>query len=176
MGELIPVKVQEHENGTKTVEAVVEDERSFRFDLSVFPHTQGDEADDLRLRHLERLLHTNPSSEDILYPPPDIADMRELLENQSVDIDTMIVSPDDIAGDLIRLLSEIKQNHSIEGRAAILILEGDIGLLEIEMAAKALENECKTDVLQVGFNKGDIPGKVYASLWWFDRHKWSRES
>ncbi len=154
MGEMIPAKLQEQATGAKSVEVMADGEGRFRFDLSVFPHAP-DEA--LYLHHLERLLHTAPSDKDILYPPPDIADMRELLENQSVDVDTMIVSPDDIAGDLIRLLPEVKQNHNIEGRAAILIIEGDIGLLEIEATAEALESECKTDVLQVGFYKGDIP-------------------
>ncbi len=171
--EWISARVQERENGTKSVEVVINNENDFRFDLSVFSHVPGD---DFCLRHLERLLCTDPSDSDTLYPPPDIADTRELLENQSADVDTMIVSPDDIAGDLIRLLPEIKQNHSIKDRAAILILEGDTGLLEIETTAKALESGCNTDVLQVGFYKGDILGGIWASLWWFDRRKWSWET
>lgn len=176
MREWISVQLQENKNGTKTVGVVVDSERSFRFDLSVFPHTPGDEDDDLCLRHLERLFHTDPSDSSIQCPPPDIADTRELLENQSVDVDTMVISPNDIAGELILMFPEFKQNHNIKGRAAILIIEGDIGLLDIEIAAKALEGECNTDVLPVSFYKGDIPSKVYASLWWFDRRKWSWET
>lgn len=168
--DLINIQVQEHENGTKTVEVVLGEDRKFKFDLSVFPYAPRDNTD-LFLRHLERLFHTDPSGKDILYPPPDVADTREFLEGQSVDVDTIIVSQDDIAGDLIRLLSEVKQNHSIEGRAAILIIEGDIGLLEVETAASAIEEAYHTDVFRVGFYKDDIPGKVYASLWWFDRRK-----
>lgn len=76
MGDLIHIQIQEHENGTKTVEVVVDNEDSFRFDLSVFPQVQGVIADNLCLRHLERFFHTDPSSSGIIYPPPDIADMR----------------------------------------------------------------------------------------------------
>ena len=170
MDDLIRIQIGENGNGTKTAEVVVDDGRSFRFDLSVFSHAPDE---DLFLRHLERLFHTDPSSNDILYPPPDVADTRELLEDQPVDVDTIIVSQDDIAGDLIRLLSEVKQNHSIEGRVAILIVEGDIGLLDVETAASAIEEAYHTDVFRVGFYKDEIPGKAYASLWWFDRRKWS---
>ena len=174
MDDLIHIQIQEHENGTKTVEVVIDEDRKFRFDLSVFPYAPRDNTD-LFLHHMERLFHTDPSGKDILYPPPDVADTRELLENQPVDVDTMIVSLDDIAGDLIHLLPEIKQKHNIEGRAAILIVEGKIGLLEVETAASAIEEAYHTDVFRVGFYKDDIPGKVYASLWWFNRRKWSWE-
>jgi len=143
--------------------------------LSVFPHIQGNDAYDLFLHHMERLFHTDPSDKDVLYPPPDVADTRELLEDQSVDIDTMIVPLDDIAEGLIHLLSKIKKEHNIDGRAAILIVEGEIGLLDVETASSAIEEAYHTDVFRLGFYKDDIPGKVYASLWWFDRRKWSWE-
>lgn len=169
MRELIPVKVQEHENGAKTVEVALDDGRSFWFASNVYAFVEDDgvHGNDLFLRHLERLFHTDPSSSGIIYPPLDIADMRDLFENQSVDIDTTIVSPDDVSGDLLRLLPEIRCLHSIENRAAFVLLEGDIGLLEADDAAHALGENCNTEVGPVAFYTYDIPGKVYASLWWF---------
>lgn len=85
----------------------------------------------------------------------------------------MVVSLDDVSGDLLCPLPEIRLQHSIENRSAFVLLEGDIGLLEASDSAQALREKCDTDVLPVAFYKDDIPGKVYASLWWFDRRKWS---
>ena len=144
--------------------------------VRVFPHTADPAAgEETYRRHLRRLLHTKPDDPGILYPPPDLTDLRELFAGQTVFIDTATTSSDDISGDLIRLLPEIGRRHSIEDRAAFILLEGDIGLPQADDTARALGDVCSADVLPVAFYDSGFSDRVNVSLWWFERTSGGRE-
>ena len=143
--------------------------------VSAFSYVQDDGtySDGLYLRHLDRLFHfdSSYSDGDFGFPPPDIVELQEFFNDQTVFVDTAVVLPDDIGGELLYLLPEIEKRHEIKNLAAILVAEGNVGLEEAETAINALAVKCDTVVLPASFYKIDIPDKVYISLWWFDRRR-----
>ncbi len=139
--------------------------------FSFFSYTHG-EDNPPHLRHLNLLLHGDFSSNRVLYPQPDTADLREFFDGQTVLTDGASFPLSGVSDGIEQWLAEIKQRHGIEGKSPLLVADGRLSLVEIADMLDLFERH-GIDCLPVAYYDDRLADHVGVSLWWFDRRKWS---
>ena len=143
----------------------MDDENDIQCSFSFLSY--GDCPESIQRRHLDLLLHGDYASSKAIYPQPDLIDLRELFSNQAISVDAAAFSVSGIAAAMKQWIPKIKQQHSIEGKCA-LVVDGDLGMSELCEIIEQLE-QCSIDPLPVAYWDDGVHDQANVSLWWVER-------